>query len=59
MPQGPWLWPFTSTNQGEMTIILENAQVSLEMASFLGSHFNFKTQGHPAGSEPNSTNNFK
>lgn len=29
-------------NQGEMRIILENAQVGLEMASLLGTHFNFK-----------------
>lgn len=29
-------------NQGEMRIILENSQVGLEMASLLGTHFNFK-----------------
>lgn len=44
-------------DQGEVRIILENVHMGLEMASLLGNHFNFKTQGHPGGS--NLTNSYK
>lgn len=36
---GPWCWPFTSMDQGEVRIILENVHMGLEMASLLGNHF--------------------